>query len=376
MEHLRHPPREVLSAPHPPQARIGVAVETGRLAGAKQVDERLGEHPNVVESEVQAFRSGRRHDVRSVARQEEPPVAHRLADVAAHAGHALLQDRPFVKRPPGETESELELLPDALVRPPGEILVGSTLEVQTTPLRRAEAEQGEASVVVGIDELVVRGRDRCEDAEPAVRVLTRELAEDARGDARSTDPMEPVAAGDDVAGEVDLLAFMAVADVGALRVEVMEGYVRDLEVKRSTRIDSKPDEILDDLRLPVDDDRPSAGELAQGDPMTLSGELELDASMDEALATEPLACSSLGEQVDDGVLDDPCTDTGFDVRTAAELEDDRVDPLAVKEVAKEEARRPAADDPDLRALVSQSAPSSERTRSAIAKAPFAAGTPQ
>jgi hypothetical protein len=188
--------------------------------------------------------------------------------------------------------------------------------------------------------------------------------------------MEPVAAGNDVAGKVHLLALMAVADVGALIVEVMERYVRDLEVERCIRIEPKLNEILDDFRLAVDDDRPSPGELAQGDPMALSGELELDASMDEALATQSLACAGFDKQVDDRMLDDPCSDAGFDVRTAAKLEDDRVDPLAVKEVAKKEARRPAADDPDLRALVSQSAPSSERTRSAIAKAPFAAGTPQ
>ena len=72
--------------------------------------------------------------MRRVAREEESPVPHRLAHVAAHAGHALLDDRSLGERPTVESEAELELLPDAIVRPLRKLLVGTALDVETAQL--------------------------------------------------------------------------------------------------------------------------------------------------------------------------------------------------------------------------------------------------
>ncbi len=100
------------------------------MAVAVPGDERLGQGCNVADGEVQALRSGRRHDVGGVTREVEPPPLHRLGDEAPHRRDALLEDRPLVERPAVHAEPGLELLPDPLVWPEVEILVGRALQVE------------------------------------------------------------------------------------------------------------------------------------------------------------------------------------------------------------------------------------------------------
>ena len=52
----------------------------------------------------------------------------RLADVAAHPGNALLEDRALGERPALKPEACLQLGPDAVVGPVGKILVGAALD--------------------------------------------------------------------------------------------------------------------------------------------------------------------------------------------------------------------------------------------------------
>jgi hypothetical protein len=110
--------------------------------------------------------------------------------------------------------------------------------------------------------------------------------------------------------------------------------------------------------------------------MALPGELELDAVVDETLPLQPVACTGVDEEVDDALLQHAGTDARLDVLAAAVFQDDRVDALAVQQVAEREPGRACTDDADLRSDAAQAAPSSSSTRCAIAKAPFAAGTPQ
>ena len=142
------------------------------------------------------------HDVRGVAGEVEAPVAHRLGDEAAHAGHALLEHRALRQRPAVEAEPELQLLPDALVGPLADVLVGPALHVEPAQLGRAQAVQREAALVVGVDQLVARGRDGGQDAQPAERVLARVRAQRRLGNGRAADAVEAVAAGDEVALEL------------------------------------------------------------------------------------------------------------------------------------------------------------------------------
>ena len=159
--------------------------------------------------------------------------------------------------------------------------------------------------------------------------------------------MEPVAAGDDVALELLLRALVDVPHARALALEVVERDVRDLEVERAAALEARGDEVLDDLGLPVDDDR-LADQLVEGDAVALAARLQLDACVDEPLAAHPLADAGLLVELGDVVLEDTRPDPRLDVVAASVLEDDRVDPGDVEQLGQRQARRACSDDRDLR----------------------------
>ena len=162
------------------------------------------------------------------------------------------------------------------------------------------------------------------------------------------DPVEAVAACDDVALELVLGSLVPVAHAWAIAVEVVERDVLDLEVERPAAREPRSDEVLDDLCLAVDDDR-LPGELVEGDPMPLASRLQLDAGVDEALAAHPLADARARR----AARATPCSRTPARIRAstyvaAPVLEDHRVDPLEVEQVPEREARGARTDDRDLR----------------------------
>ena len=174
--------------------------------------------------------------------------------------------------------------------------------------------------------------------------------------------MEAVAAGDDVA--LELAA--GVAHDAALGVDALDGA---LEVERQAAVEPRRDEVLDHLRLAVDDDRPSVGELAERDTVTLAVELEMDAVVDDSLPVHALADAELAEQVGGALLEHAGADAVLAVVARAALEHDGLDPGPLEHPRERQPRRARADDADL-GLHSSS------TRENTWNALFAAGTPQ
>ncbi len=68
--------------------------------------------------------------------------------------------------------------------------------------------------------------------------------------------MEPVAAGDHVALELLVTSVVPIADQRPLRVEVVYRDLGRLEMQWLAGVETKADQVLDDLGLTVDDDRP------------------------------------------------------------------------------------------------------------------------
>ena len=231
---------------------------------------------------------------------------------------------------PGEAEPDLQLLPDALVRPLGDVLVGPALQVETAQLGGAQAEQREAALVMRVDELVVRRRDRGQDPEPAERVLAREGPQNAVGNRRPADAVKTVAPSDDVALEHLLAALVAESDPRLLRIDLLDTDVFHLEQQRPPVAEPRLDQVLDHLGLPVDGDRLAAGQLRHVDPVPLARELQLDASVHEAFARQPLPDACLGEEIDDALLEHPGADPGLDVFAAPVLQDHRLDALQMR----------------------------------------------
>ena len=179
MHDLRHPPGEALRLPHPPQAcrRIALAASRSLPLLVERV-ERARQHDHVGEGEVHALGAGRRHDVRAVAGEEQPPVLHRLDHEAAHRRDALLQHLAF-----GElaraAEPRVQLVPDARVRPVLDVLVVVALQIEPRQRRRAHGVERKAAVGVGIDQLVIGRRRLRQNAEPAERIVALEAREHA-----------------------------------------------------------------------------------------------------------------------------------------------------------------------------------------------------
>src|SRR5262249_57165637 len=97
-------------------------------------------------------------------------------------------------------EAAAQLVPEPLVRPLIEILVGRDLQVVPRHARRAPAAQGEAMRMVDVGHLADRWRLR-QDAEPAERKHAVPDRERAGRKRLAGDAMKAVAAGDDVADQ-------------------------------------------------------------------------------------------------------------------------------------------------------------------------------
>ena len=177
--------------------------------------------------------------------------------------------------------------------------------------------------------------------------------------------MEAVAAGDDVAHELLVPAFVAEADRRRRGVEVVERHALDLVPQVTLRGHARRDQILDHLALPVDHDRASAGELVQIDAMATPAESDLDAVVHEPFGVDPLAETYRAQKVDDALFENAGTNARDHVLLRAVLEHDRLDPLAVEKMREEQPGRPCADDPHLRPRRHRASPAARSARTPV-----------
>ena len=161
--------------------------------------------------------------------------------------------------------------------------------------------------------------------------------------------MEAVAAGDEIALELLLPVVVLEADRGTVGLEPLNADAGHLEQQRRSARKPGGDQILHDLGLAVDDDRPALREVAERDPVPLALELQLDAVMHESLAAHALPDARALEQIRGALFQHACADALLDVLAAARLEHDRVDALDLEQPRQHEPGRPRAHDADLRA---------------------------
>src|SRR5690606_29760759 len=119
-------------------------------------------------------------------------------------------------------QPDAELGPDALVAPGVRVFVDGHLEVEARQLGRAQAVQGEAALVRGVDQLRAGGRHPRQDAEPGERIRALEDALGRRGHAAPGDAVKAVAAHHPVRLEPARLALEREQDSGARAVDVLD----------------------------------------------------------------------------------------------------------------------------------------------------------
>ena len=305
-----------------------------------------GEQGDVPDCEVETFGAGRRDDVRGIAREEQTPVAHGLADETAHRHDVLLEDRPLYRLPAVVGRETLaQLAPDAVLAPLRRIVVRIALQVHALDLGRARTDQGETTLVQGVDEFLRRGCRAAQDAEPAERIDALERAQRSGRNRTAAHAVEAVATGDEVAGQDLTHAIGGEVDLRTRAVDPVQTHVRHGEVERLAAGQARGDQILDHLVLGIDGDRP-AGQAGEIDTPSLSAEAQLESVMDEALAPQAIAQAMGSEQFDRAVLQHTGADGGLDLRTRARLQHDRVDPPTVQEMREQQACRSGTDDSD------------------------------
>src|SRR5216110_1620391 len=174
--------------------------------------------------------------------------------------------------------------------------------------------------------------------------------------------MKPVAARDEVAGELLTRACIGEADRGRHPVEIVDAHAGSLEDDLAAGGEPCRDQVLYHFVLGVDRDRLAAGQLGEIDAMAAAGKPQLDAVVHRAFALHALADADRLEEIDSALLEHARADGGFDVRAAPILEHHRLDAFGVKQVRKEKSGGARADDAYLSAhrLSSFEAPLSYR----------------
>src|SRR5688500_14581390 len=125
VQRRRHPPGKPLRLPDPAEAHIRVLIEPLCAARLIEALECTREDEDVGCGQVEAFRTGWRHDMSGIAREKEPAVTHGRRHEAAHRRHTFLENATDV-RPPTVScgHAPKHFLPDGLVGPVLDALLG------------------------------------------------------------------------------------------------------------------------------------------------------------------------------------------------------------------------------------------------------------
>ena len=289
--------------------------------------------------------------MRGIASQEQPAVLHRLGDDAAHRRDVLLRDHARVGLPPiVGPQPRRQLLPDAIVGPLLEVFVGLALQVEARDAQRPHAEEREAVLMEAVDQLRARGRGLREDPEPRKRIDALVKAQHRRRHGWPADPVEPVAAGDEITGNGVVVAVVPVADGRLRRVDVVHADVLRHKRQRTAVALARGNQIPDDLALPVHRDRAAAGEPRQIDVVPHAAKRQVDAVVPQPLARQAIADAHRVHQVHRALFEHPGTDPFDDVLAIVPLDDGRVDAGLVQQLPQHQARGTCADDADLSAV--------------------------
>jgi hypothetical protein len=132
-------------------------------------------------------------------------------------------------------------------------------------------------------------------------------------------------------------------DDGVVGVDVDRRDVERLEHDLAAGGEAGGDEVLDDLLLAVDGDRPP-GQLEEVDAVADPVDRELDATVGEALAIEAIGEPELAQQLDGRVLEHAGAHPVLDVRPVTLFEHDAVDAAGGEQVGEHEPGRAGADD--------------------------------
>jgi hypothetical protein len=165
--------------------------------------------------------------------------------------------------------------------------------------------------------------------------------------------VKAVATRDDVATQLVLISALDVADSRLVDLKPDQAYVLAVEHQGVTRGEARRDQILDHLGLILDRDSAPAGQIRHRDMVALTVEAQMDASMDQTFARHSLSHPGGCEHVAGPLFEHAGPDPRFHVGPASCLEDDRVDPMSLEQMAQKQPSRANSDNRYLRSFKSR-----------------------
>ncbi len=184
--------------------------------------------------------------------------------------------------------------------------------------------QGEAALVIGVDQLL-GGRGRLgQNAQPSERIDPVEDRQRSGGNRRPAYAVKTVAPGDEVADHFLRIAVRAEENlrmrVGAGNAEVVHGQVLGLEKDAATGGQARVEEVRDNLVLRIDDDCLAARKFLEIDAVTAPAEAQFHAVVIQALALQPLAHARFDHQVGGALFEHAGADALLDILAAARFD--------------------------------------------------------
>ena len=233
VQHRGHPPGEVRAPPDPAQGVVGVGVDQRRAdpSTSQAVSARASRVTSAIARFSPLAPVGGTMCAASPARNSRPcrigvATKLRIGSTLFSVIGPCCSDQPSWPCPSRVASA----VPDPVVGPLRDVLVGRHLEVEPRDRRRAHRVQREAVRVPGVDQLVGRRRHVGEHAEPGVGVGPLPGPSYGVRDAPSRRAVEAVAAGDRVG--LDALRARRPASVkvtdGRSELEVVQRDVGDL----------------------------------------------------------------------------------------------------------------------------------------------------
>ena len=222
------------------------------------------------------------------------------------------------------------------------------MQVEPRQARRAHGVKRETALVIGVDQFVFGRRRFGQDPDPAERIFAIIGRERGGRNARPANAVKTVAAADEVAGELFLLAVVAEANFRRAAGEIVHAHVARLEQNLPAVGEPPLGQVLHHLLLAVDG-HALADELAEIDVVQGAAEGKIDAVVEHAFALHARAGAGLDQEVARPLFDQAGADAAFDVIAASVFQDDALHALEVEEMRQHQPGGPGADDTDLRA---------------------------
>ena len=221
----------------------------------------------------------------------------------------------------------MQLTPDPIIRPIGNLIVGRALQVEAADAWRAHALERKTACMVGIDKLIAGGCGVGQDTKPGEWIVLLVDRNSMRGQRSAGNTMEAIAARNVIAGYGMAGTSMPKLDIWLLARDCMQADIVGLKHDLSSICQSCGDQVLHELLLPVYRNRPATCQLIHIDTVALATELEVHAMVHKPLATYALTQADCIHQIDCTLFKDARADTTLEVLAVATLNNDRLNSL-------------------------------------------------